>query len=241
MDQALAAVTDAYRRDRRGHGDGRPWVMLNMIASIDGAVAIDGVSGGLGNDADFAVFKTLRSLADVVLVAAGTARAEGYRPPRPEPEAVAERRARGQQPRPIVAVVTRSLRLDLDAGLFADPSYRPVVVTVEAADPDRLVAARQVARVVVAGEHDVDLAAALHELAETVGPIVLAEGGPTLNAQLAATDLLDEVCVTVSPLLVGGGGGRMLAGGPAHEPRVFAIDRALPAGGMLFTRYLRRR
>ncbi len=237
----MAALTDAYRADRRVHEDGRPWVMLNMISSIDGAISIDGVSGQLGNDADLAVFQTLRGLADVVLVAAGTVRAEGYRPPRSSPEVTARRQARGQQPRPRIAVVTGSLGLDLDGGLFADPTYRPVVVTTATADPTRLAEIGAVADVLVAGQDQVDLAAAVAELGATEGPVVLAEGGPTLNAQLAAADLIDEVCATVSPLLVGGDGGRMLANGPGHEPRRYEIDRAVAAGGMLFTRYLRRR
>lgn len=235
----IQALTDAYLHDERGHADGRAWLMLNMIASIDGAIAIDGLSGELGNEADFAVFKTLRSLADVVLVAAGTARSEGYRVPTIDDETAARRAACGQARLPVIAVVTRSLRLDLDSPLFATPSYRPIVVTVDQAPEEARAATEAKADVVVAGIADVDLPTAVTALSNRVGPMILVEGGPTLNGQLATADLFDELCVTTSPTLVGGNGGRMLASGDAHRPRQFRIDRARTAGGLLFTRYLR--
>ena len=235
----IEAVTSAYRNDQRIHGDGSPWVMMNMIASIDGAISIDGVSGGLGNDADFAVFMTLRNLADVILVAAGTARAEGYRAPKLATDIVGQRHSRGQRDRPTIAVVTRSLRLDLDGPLFSETDYRPAVVTVEAADRTTLTEVEKVADVMLAGQSDVNMGQAVRELGARYGPVVLVEGGPTLNGQLAAADLLHELCVTVSPKLVGGTSGRMLANAPVHDARQYELDRAMPAGGLLFTRYLR--
>src|ERR671925_948747 len=123
---------------------GRPAVRLSMIASVDGATTLAGVSGGLGGLADHALFTVLRSLADVVLVAAGTVRAERY----------------GPSSTPI-AVVSRSLRLDWDAPFFTAPLARPIVVTAARAPADRLAQAAEVADVVIAGDRDVDLAAAL--------------------------------------------------------------------------------
>jgi len=124
---------------RAGPG-GRPGVRLNMIASVDGATTVAGVSGGLGGPADHDLFALLRSLADVVLVAAGTVRAEGYGPSRVP-----------------VAVVTRSCRLDWASPFFTAPVARPIVVTVAGAPPDALARADGVAEVVVAGDRDVDL------------------------------------------------------------------------------------
>jgi RibD C-terminal domain len=124
---------------RTGPG-GRPGVRLDMIASVDGATTVDGVSGGLGGAADHDLFTLLRSLADVVLVAAGTVRAEGYGPSRVP-----------------VAVVTRSCRLDWASPFFTAPVARPIVVTVAGAPPDALARAAGVAEVVVAGDRDVDL------------------------------------------------------------------------------------
>src|SRR6516164_7542869 len=178
----------------------RPAVRLNMIASIDGATAVAGRSGGLGGGADQALFAVLRSRADVVLVAAGTVRAEHYGPSKVP-----------------VAVISRSCRLDWDSPFFTAAIAPPIVVTVaDAPALDRKKAA-EVADVIIAGDRDVDLAAALGALAERGFARVLAEGGPTLNGQLAAAGLLDELCLTVSPLLAGGDARRILAG-PALVP-----------------------
>ena len=117
--------------------EGRPSVRLNMIASVDGATTLAGVSGGLGGPADHALFAVLRSLADGVLVAAGTVRAEGY----------------GPSSTPI-AVVSRSLRLDWDAPFFTAPLARPILVTVAHAPPDQLARAAEVADVVIAGDRE---------------------------------------------------------------------------------------
>ena len=174
---------------------GRPAVRLNMIASVDGATTLAGVSGGLGGPADHALFAVLRSLADVVLVAAGTVRAEHY----------------GPSSTPI-AVVSRSLRLDWDARFFTAPIARPIVVTVAQAPTDQLARAAAVADVVVAGDRDVELATALAAFADRGWRAVLAEGGPTLNGQLARAGLLDELCLTLSPWLAGGDAKRILTG-----------------------------
>ena len=131
---------------------GRPAVRLNMIASVDGATTVGGVSGGLGGRADQALFLVLRSLADGVLVAAGTVRAEGYRPSRTP-----------------MAVISRSLRLDWDAPFFTAPIARPTLITVARAPADQLTRAAEVADMVVAGDQDVDLAAALAALGSVAG------------------------------------------------------------------------
>ena len=199
---------------------GRPGVRLNMIASVDGATAVDGVAGGLGGEADRALFALLRRLADVVLVAAGTARAEGY----------------GPSPVPI-AVVTRSCRLDWDSRFFTAQVARPVVVTVATAPAEARARAAEVADVVVAGERDVDLARALDVLGARGWRAVLCEGGPTLNGQLAAAGLLDELCLTLSPRLVGGDAKRLLAGPLLPGPPTLTLASACEEDGFLFLRY----
>jgi riboflavin biosynthesis pyrimidine reductase len=199
---------------------GRPGVRLNMIASVDGATAVAGVSGGLGGRADHALFALLRSLADVVLVAAGTVRAERYGPSKVP-----------------VAVVSRSCRLDWDAPFFTAPIARPMVVTVARAPAAALARAAEVAEVVVAGERDVDLAAALAALGKRGHRAVLAEGGPTLNGQLAAAGLLDELCLTLSPRLVGGGAKRILDGLPLPGPPQLRLCSLLEQDEFLFLRF----
>jgi riboflavin biosynthesis pyrimidine reductase len=204
---------------RTGPG-GRPGVRLNMIASIDGATTVVGLSGGLGGSADHDLFMLLRSLADVVLVATGTARVEGYGPSRVP-----------------VAVVTRSCRMDWEAPFFTSPIARPMVVTVAAAPPAALARAAEVAEVVVAGDRDVDLAAALDALGGRGHRAVLAEGGPILNAQLAAAGLLDELCLSLSPRLVGGAAKRILDGLPVPGPAPLRLGSVCEQDGFLFLRY----
>jgi riboflavin biosynthesis pyrimidine reductase len=192
--------------------DGRPFVRLNMIATIDGAVTVDGTSGSLGGPADHAVFQALRSIADVVLVAAGTARAEGYGPAvLPEPVR-ASRVAQGRSPVPAIAVVSRSCALDFDSPFFTASSVRPLVVTVAAAPRERRERAAEVADVIVAGDRDVDLSRTLQALGDRGALSVLAEGGPSFNGQLAGGRHLDELCLTLSPRLVSGDARRILSG-----------------------------
>jgi riboflavin biosynthesis pyrimidine reductase len=199
---------------------GRPGVRLNMIASLDGATAVAGVAGGLGGKADQALFALLRSLADVVLVAAGTVRAERYGP--------------STVP---VAVVTRSCRLDWDSRFFTAQVARPLVVTVATAPAEARARAAEVADVVVAGEHDVDLVEAVGALGARGFRAVLSEGGPILNAQLTAAGLLDELCLTLSPLLVGGDAKRLLAGPLLPGPPALRLVSACEEDGFLFLRY----
>jgi riboflavin biosynthesis pyrimidine reductase len=199
---------------------GRPGVRLNMIASLDGATAVAGVAGGLGGKADQALFALLRRMADVVLVAAGTVRAERYGP--------------STVP---VAVVTRSCRLDWDSRFFTEQIARPLVVTVATAPAEARARAAEVANVVVAGEHDVDLVEAVEALGARGFRAVLSEGGPILNAQLAAAGLLDELCLTLSPLLVGGDAKRLLAGPLLPGPPALRLVSACEEDGFLFLRY----
>ena len=198
---------------------GRPAVRLNMIASADGATSVAGVSGGLGGPADRQVFSALRSAADTVLVAAGTVRAENYGP--------------GTVP---IAVVSRSCRLEWGSRFFTEASFRPVVVTVANASAANRARAEEVADVVVAGTDDVDLRVALEALADRGARSVLAEGGPSLNGQLASAALLDELCLTISPILVGGDAKRILSGAGPAIPTRLGLCSVCEDEGFLFLR-----
>lgn len=219
----------------------RPWLLVNMIASLDGAITVDDRSGGLGRPADRAVFSALRAVADVVLAGAGTVRAEGYGPPRPSPATRAARRARGQAEAPRLAVVSRSLELDPDADLFRAAEEPPLVLTCEAAPAAGRRTLEAVAEVVVAGSTRVDLAAALRALRQRGVATVCAEGGPTLNGDLLAADLIDEWDLTLSPLLVGGDAGRAVVGPALPEPRRTELSWLLEGDGLLLGRWLRVR
>ena len=199
---------------------GRPAVRLNMIASVDGATAVDGLSGGLGGSADRKVFAALRSLADVVLVAAGTVRAETYGPAKVP-----------------IAVVSGSLSLDWTTPFFTAATQRPIVVTSKQAPPAALEEAAAVADVMIAGDGEVDLRDAVRQLGERGFRHVLAEGGPSLNGALAAAGLLDELCLTLAPYLVSGNAKRIVAGPALVPPPGLNLCTACEEDGYLFLRY----
>jgi riboflavin biosynthesis pyrimidine reductase len=198
---------------------------------------VDGLSGKLGGAADHRVFSVLRSLADVIVVAAGTVRAEGYGPVELGAETQEVRRRRGQTPVPAIAVVTRSCNLDWQSPFFTAATVRPTVVTVARAPGDHRSRATDVADVVIAGEHDVDLRRALDEIGGRGARSVLAEGGPSLNAQLAGAGLLDEVCLTLSPSIVGGDAKRIVTGPALDASAMLRLCSLCEEGGYLFLRY----
>jgi len=213
-DSTLQALADLY-----AYPDpmpGRGWVRANMVSSLDGAASgADGRSGSVSGPVDRTVFSVLRSLADVVVVGAGTIRAEGYQAPKPNP-AFADRRAdAGQLPAPALAIVTRSGRIPADTGLFqgASPTY---VVTTSSTDLTPLHALAGPDHVIVAGDDEVDLVDAISVLASRGLRRVLLEGGPTLLGGALAANRVDELCLTWSPLLVGGDGPRIATGPPAR-------------------------
>jgi riboflavin biosynthesis pyrimidine reductase len=235
-DGTATELDDDDLRAAYGYPADRPWVRANMVASLDGSAVRDGRSGGLSGPADKRVFGVLRGFADVVLVGAGTARSEGYRAPRAKPS-YADLRARlGQQPAPALALVSRSLDLDPGSDLFSGDA-RTVVVTTSGSDEALRGRLAAVADVVVAGESAVDVGSALDQLAGRGLRRVLCEGGPSLLADVAAAGRLDELCLSVSPQLVGGAGPRILRGGDLDLG--FAPAHLLEADGVLFTRYVR--
>ncbi len=242
MRQLLPAPVDAvdvescYLSDERQSWPDRPWVVVNMAATVDGATAIDGRSGGIGGSGDRLAFHALRSAADVILVGAGTVRAEGYRPVAVPPSLEARRRAAGRPEPARLAVVTRSLDLDPGAALFAGPA--PIVFTVSGAPSERAAALRDVADVIEVGDHDVDLLRALEVLGDLGARCVVAEGGPTLNGQLVAADLVDELCITIAPTLAGGSSSRPTHGAAPPAPRSMRLERLLTDGRDLLARYV---
>ncbi|WP_327091007.1 pyrimidine reductase family protein [Nonomuraea sp. NBC_01738] len=206
----------------------RPWLRVNMVASADGGAWVKGLSSGLSSKGDRRVFGVLRGLADVVVAGAATVRMEGYGP--------AKRRPAREIPPP-VAVVTGSMALDLGSPLFTEAVSRTIILTCASAPEDRRAEAAEVADVVVAGEAEVDLALAVRALHERGLTRVLCEGGPRLNAQLATDGLLDELCLTVSPLLVGGAAARILNGAASQVP--LRLAQVLEEEGVLFNRYVK--
>lgn len=217
----------------------RPWVRANMVASADGAVTVKGLSGGLSSDGDRQIFGVLRGLADVILVGAGTARTEGYGPARPR-KSWRKLRA-GRPPSPPIAVVTRLLDLDLSGELFtgAPADARTIVITTESAPTDRRARAAENAEVVIAGTDRADPAAVISALADRGFRAILTEGGPRLLGQLSTAGLVDELCLSISPMLVGGDACRVVTGALTPEPWRLTLAHVLEQDGSLFCRYLR--
>jgi riboflavin biosynthesis pyrimidine reductase len=207
-----------------------PWVRVNFVASADGAASVAGRSGGLASGADRQVFGVLRRLADVVLVGAGTVRAEDYRG--------ARQPTRGRDTPPPIAVVTGSADLDPGSRLFTDTAVAPIVLTLASAPRERR------DRLADAGADVVTLDrltpdALLGELGTRGLHRVLCEGGPTLFGTLTAADAVDELCLTVSPLLAGGTAGRISHGPEGTPARALTLVGALHEEGTLLLHYRR--
>jgi len=217
------------------HAPGR--VRANFVSTVDGAATGgDGRSGTINDDADLRVFETLRALADVVLVGAGTARTEGYAELAVPPRLAAARDALGLAPALELAVVTRS-------GILSERllgAQRPPLVVTHAGclRLDELRDRLGAERVLVHGENDVDLGATMVDLAGRGLTRVLTEGGPHLFASLLAANLVDELCLTTSPQLVGGHPPRIVA---AHEwfdpPRAAHLEHVLVEGSTMLARW----
>ena len=216
----------------------RPALRVNFVTSLDGAVEVEGYSAGLSSPADKRVFGVLRMLCDALVVAAGTLRHEGYDALRLDAPRRAWRRERGLPEFPTLVVVSGTLGLDPAQAAFVDAPVRPLVVTRAGAPADRRAALAPVAEVVTAGEREVDLAAMLTELRGRGLGRLLCEGGPLLFGALSRADLVDEVCLTVSPLLAGPGAGRITAG-EAGGARPMALRHVLTGDGALLLRYTR--
>ncbi len=238
--QEIVDLLEPYERVDRSSGRGPCWVMANMVAGLDGSASIGGRVGALSSPTDAALLKLLRSLSDVVVVGAETVRREGYGPVRLPEDRRRARVAAGRPAVPRLAVVSRSLDLDWGSRAFveAEEDAATMVVTGTTAAPARLAEARAVAEVLVAGDVGVDLRLALKDLAARGAAVVLCEGGPSVLGQLVADDLLDELCLTLSPMM----GGDPLPVAVAPEPALlarFALRHSAVDDSTLFLRYER--
>lgn len=220
----------------------RCWVRGNMISSLDGGATEDGKSGGLGGPGDRAVFNLMRQRADVILMGAATVRIENYSGVQLSAVQRQERQRRGQAEVPPIAVITASAELDHHAKFFTRTEVPPLILTATRTVADARHRLGAVAEVLDASGADptrVDPAVALRILAERKLFRVLTEGGPQLLSLLIEEDLLDELCLTVAPILVGGVA-RRIATGPGHaHTRMRPAHLLTDDEGYLYTRYVR--
>jgi riboflavin-specific deaminase-like protein len=212
-----------------------PVLRVNFIASADGAVEVDGLSGGLHGPGDKEIFEALRMQCDALIVGSGTVMAENYDALRLTEPAREWRRAHGLPEFPLMVIVSRSLNLNFDQLVFTDAPIPPIVVTTRSAPSSQI----KNAEVIAVGDDEIDLAAAVVALHERGATQLLCEGGPQLLGSMIAADLVTELCLTISPLLVGGGRAGRVAAGPPSPPREMSLRHALSLRDMLFLRYAR--
>jgi riboflavin biosynthesis pyrimidine reductase len=211
----------------------RPLVMVDMVSSIDGRATIDGRSKWLGSDADTEMLVELRTIADAVLIGPATVRAESYGDLASPPERRARRRAAGLDERPLAVLITRSGSIPWEAGLFA-AAEQPVVIYsgADVAVPESVAAPVTVHRV----DPPTPPAVLVDLRAQHGARVLLCEGGPSLLHSLLAEDLVDELFLTLAPVVVGDDSQpRIISGGPLR--RAVELRWVLRAGGELFLRY----
>lgn len=215
--------------------DGRPWVMYNMVSSIDGATAVQGGSSALNDDDDKLLFAALRAVPDVILVGASTVRAENYGPVALDEQRRARRMELGLTPVPTLAIATATLSVEPDMRVFDDPEHRPTVITGESVDPSRVES--------FAGRADVIQLPELSgkSILEALGSprVVLCEGGPTLNGQLISEGFIDEMNLTLSPMIAVGESRRIAHGHDLLPPADMKLARLLRGDRALFLRFVR--
>lgn len=231
LDLSPDEIPSHYLADSRSAAHGLPWVLAGMISSLDGSAVVDGGSTALGGPPDHQVFRALRAVADVIVVGAGTVRSERYRQVSLPDDLRDWRRRQGKTDGPRIAIVSESLRIDPTESLAAS---RPLVFTTEASAASAGAGVRGWAEVVTVGGSSVDPSTMLAHLGKEGVRTVLVEGGPRLNGALSGH--IHEVCLTISPMLAGGHGSRIVDGPPAGRPA--SLDRVIHSEGFLLLRYL---
>jgi riboflavin-specific deaminase-like protein len=212
----------------------RPWVLLNLVLSADGHASIDGRVTQLTSPTDQRLFHHLRAQCDHILVGAATVRAEHYGPVRIPDDVAARRVEAGREPVPSIVIVSRSLDVDLDR--LTSTGQHVSVMTCAASDASRRAELERSVTVIVAGDDIVDLRQGLALLRQQGGDVVLCEGGAFLNSELAQAGLIDEVCVTVAPVL--GGDPSTSSGALLNRSLQLELQHAHTLDGNVFLRWL---
>lgn len=220
--------------ESRVSSDG-PWVMLNMVVSVDGATAVDGGASGLNDADDRALFLALRAVADVVMMGAQTVRSENLGPVRMNEEKMRHREKAGMKGEPTLVILTRSLNIEPEHRVFSDQTRRPTILTGLDADPEKVAVLGEVADIRQIESLDGNgIVSALDSAS-----VILCEGGPTLNSHLAAAGVVDEIDLTLAPLLAMGESKRITSGVELDPPTRMRLDRALQGDLSLFLRYVK--
>jgi riboflavin biosynthesis pyrimidine reductase len=234
-----AARTDEDLLALYAYPSERPWVRFNFISSLDGSATHQGVSAPLGNEGDRRLFGLIRRLCDVIVVGAGTVRAEGYEGPLVSDEDTRWRAVHGLSGHPALAMISGTLGIDPDSELFRLSPVRPVIFTTARADQERVRSLSGVADVVVAGEESVEARRCAEWLQNRGLGRMLCEGGPSIFGDFIAEDSVDELCLSLSPLLTGGEGTRISAGVESPALRRMTLASLVESDSAVYGRWVR--
>ena len=218
----------------RGSDDG-PWVMANFVSTADGAAVVDGGASAINDEDDRAMFAAMRAVSDFILVGAGTVRAEDYGPIALDDDQKRARLDAGLDGVPHLVVVSRSLDIEADMRVFGDPDHRVTILTDGDAPDDRVEALSEVADVVRLSDTTPQQLIRYMRLAR----VVLCEGGPSLMGELVAAGLVDELALTIAPMLAAGGSPRISHGPAPDDPIEMRLDQVLYGDRSLFLRFVR--
>lgn len=233
-----AIIGPAELEELYAYPAGPRWLTVNFVSSADGAVEIDGRARRLSGPADRQVLRLGSDLADVVLVGAATAMIEDFRGVHPDEECRDRRRRHGLSDVPPTAVVTTGRSLPADPPVITDASVATLVITCMSAPAKKQKAWRAAgAEVLIVGEDEVDLVTGVGALTGRGLTRIDCEGGPHLFGSLIAAGMVDELRLTVSPLLAAGAHGR-IAQGIAAGPAELELASVLAQDGELLLRYL---
>jgi riboflavin biosynthesis pyrimidine reductase len=226
----------AVRPRERAGGD-RPFLFLNMVATVDGRATRGGRAAELGSDADTLLLVELRAIADAVLIGTGTVRAEGYGKLVSNADRIARRTAEGLAPTPVAVLISRSFDVPWGAPMFASPEQPVIVYTSADGEPPAVAAPLELVR-----SDDVSPAAVVADLRRRGVRALLCEGGPTLNRGLLAAGVVDELFLTLSPLLTGEPDAlQIVVGDVLGAPVELALEWMLRHEQELYLRYAVRR
>ena len=221
----------------------RCWIRGNMISSLDGSSTKDGRSGGLANINDRAIFSIIRQSADIIIVGASTVLIEEYSNVCLSINQQNERKKYGQSNIPQIAVITTSSKLKKSDKFFSLNKKQVPFVFTSANNfintQKRLNMSAEVVNVSSKNPEKIDFFTIVKFLAERKFFRILIEGGPFILGKLMEKNILNELCLTISPILIGGKSKRIAISTKQLEVRMQPLSLLMDNEGYFYIRYIR--